>query len=286
MKGRHAGINNPFYGKHHTDKAKKNISEGNKNRPPITDETRRKISEAKKGAKNPRYGVAVSDETRKKMSEAHKGSRHTEETKRRLSKINKGKRHTEETKQKLRKANLGKKLTEEHKRKIGEGNIGRVVSEETRKIISDGKIGKKNPMFGKPVSAETRRKRSESLKGTRMGEDNPMYGKHITEEHKRIISEYMTGEKHHNWMGGISFEPYSPEFNKALKRKIRDRDNYTCQYLGEPARSVHHIDYDKENTDPANLITLCISCHALSNNNRPYWKRLFTDMIKTSLKFN
>mgnify|MGYP000085843950 CR=1 FL=1 len=39
----------------------------------ITEETKRKISEAIKGEKNPMYGKQLSEETRKKMSEAHKG---------------------------------------------------------------------------------------------------------------------------------------------------------------------------------------------------------------------
>ena len=34
---------------------------------------------------------------------------------------------------------------------------------------------------------------------------------------------------------------------------------------------IHHIDYDKLNCKPENLITLCHSCHAKSNYNRDYW---------------
>ena len=40
---------------------------------PKSDEARRKMSEAKKGEKNPNYGKHLSDETKKKMSESHKG---------------------------------------------------------------------------------------------------------------------------------------------------------------------------------------------------------------------
>jgi group I intron endonuclease len=53
LKGRHRDVA-PWLGKHHTA------------------ETKRKLSELHKGAKNPMYGKTVSEETRRKMSEAHK----------------------------------------------------------------------------------------------------------------------------------------------------------------------------------------------------------------------
>src|ERR1700693_2128924 len=50
--------------------------------------------------------------------------------------------------------------------------------------------------------------------------------------HKDNMSEKMSGEKHWNWKGGKSFEPYASEFNRKLKAFIRKRDNYTCQECG------------------------------------------------------
>jgi len=55
-----------------------------------------------------------------------------------------------------------------------------------------------------------------------------------------------------------------------LKRQIKERDNYQCQW-GEKCKDksisrsnliIHHIDYDENNNDPNNLITLCKFCHA------------------------
>lgn len=75
-----------------------------------------------------------------------------------------------------------------------------------------------------------------------------------------------------SWKGGKSFEPYSIDWTQSLKRGIRQRDQYTCQICGkEPAVYIHHIDYDKKNCNPDNLITLCQNCHSKTNHNRDYW---------------
>lgn len=91
----------------------------------------------------------------------------------------------------------------------------------------------------------------------------------------RWHSQNMRGENHPFWKGG-HFVFYPPEFNQYLKSKIRKRDNHTCAVCGEPnSVDVHHIDYDKQNSAPENLITLCSSCHSKTNANREYWQALF-----------
>ena len=62
------------------------MSESHKGKPDRkhSEESKRKMSEAKKGKK-------FSDEHRRKLSEAIKGKKHSEETKRKLSEYNKGK---------------------------------------------------------------------------------------------------------------------------------------------------------------------------------------------------
>ena len=42
---------------------------------------------------------------------------------------------------------------------------------------------------------------------------------------------------------------------------------------------IHHIDYDKKNNNPENLITLCNSCHTKTNiKNRDYWKNYYSEI--------
>jgi hypothetical protein len=69
-----SGESNPFYGKKHTPETRKEMVEAWKTRPPFTEETRKKMSEARMGDKNPRYGRKHSAETIKKMSEAKLGN--------------------------------------------------------------------------------------------------------------------------------------------------------------------------------------------------------------------
>ena len=63
---------------------------------------------------------------------------------------------------------------------------------------------------------------------------------------------------------------------------IRERDGRRCQLCGMPeseclARfgrklNVHHIDYNRRNNDPTNLISLCQACHAKTNGDRDYYR--------------
>ena len=107
-------------------------------------------SDGGEGPSNP------SKETRKKMSEAKRGKKHSKETRKKHSENRRGsknhfygKHHTEETKEKLKEINVGKNLSEETKLKISKSGTGRILSEETRKNISKSKKGEKNPCYGK-----------------------------------------------------------------------------------------------------------------------------------------
>lgn len=91
---------------------------------------------------------------------------------------------------------------------------------------------------------------------------------------------FEVGEKNPNWRGGISFEPYGVEFNESLKEQVRIRDGRTCQECGRKQHgkrlSVHHIDYDKKNSCPSNLISLCHGCHSKTNADRAHWQARLT----------
>jgi len=89
-------------------------------------------------------------------------------------------------------------------------------------------------------------------------------------------SENRCGENSPTWRGGISLEPYGSEWTEDLREEIRKRDNHTCAISGQPGHHVHHINYNKTDNRPENLITLCISCHGKTNHNREYYKALLS----------
>ena len=95
----------------------------------IGEETRRKISESKKGENNPNYGKTHSEEHKRKLLLASKNI--SEETRKKLSESHKGKIFSEEHKKKISDANKEKKLSEDHKKKLSITKQN--MSEETKK---------------------------------------------------------------------------------------------------------------------------------------------------------
>ncbi len=195
-----------------------------------SEETRRKMSEAKKGQapwnKGKKLGP-LPEETRRKMSKAHKGKKkpeRTEEHRRKISEAHTGRKHSVEMRRKQSEAkkgntySLGHTPSQETRRKISRALTGITRSEETRRKISEGLKG--HPCYknrtawnkGKSPSEETRRKMSEAKIGKKRppfteetrrkmseankGEKNHFYGKALSEEHRRKLSKAITGKKH------------------------------------------------------------------------------------------
>ncbi|MFA5072078.1 MAG: hypothetical protein WC511_07060, partial [Candidatus Pacearchaeota archaeon] len=97
-------------------------------------------------------------------------------------------------------------------------------------------------------------------------------------EFRKKHRELMLKEKNPNWLNGKSFEEYTVDWTETLRRSIRERDRYICFVCKkEPATYVHHIDYDKKNCNPNNLITLCNSCHTKTNHHREMWIKYFKE---------
>lgn len=167
---------------------------------------------------------------------------------------------------------MEKRLSTEQKIKIGNSNRGKKHSEKQNK--QNGIFMKK--WWAKP---ENHKRQSDAHKGNGgywKGKTIPKYAR----EKMRLakLGKYDL-EKHPQWQGGKSFEPYTLDWTETLRRSIRERDKYTCCICGkEPSIHCHHIDYDKKNCNPDNLITLCNSCHVKTNHNRDYWIGYFKNI--------
>ncbi|MDP3014133.1 MAG: NUMOD3 domain-containing DNA-binding protein [Candidatus Subteraquimicrobiales bacterium] len=250
----------------------------------------------------PKKGYKPTEEVRKKLSESHKGKALSEEQKKKISNAlkgriphNKGKHiinagtfkkgqrpwnkgggaYSVETRKKMSASRMGKKLSKETRKKMSDNRKGHPTSEETKVKISKSTKGRIGHFTGKKHNKQTKEKLSKigvERQKTLWNDQN--YRDHMSSVH--------SGEKSHNWKGGISFLPYCPKFNTQLKERIRDRDNRTCQLCGtqenDKKLDVHHIHYDKQNCNP-DLIALCHDCNAKSNGNREYYERFFMNKL-------
>ena len=156
------------------------------------------------------------------------------------------------------------KHSEKTKQRISAKLKGRLISEKTRKKMSESLKEHIGYWKGKKLSAEIRKKMSIAHKE-----------KKKSEEHRKNISLAKIGKKNPNWKGGKSFEPYTTNWTETLRRAIRERDNYICQFCNQYGNFVHHIDYCKKNCNPENLITLCQKCNSKVNFDRSYWQNYF-----------
>lgn len=210
-------------------------------------------------------GYKYSEDTKKKMREIHrrngtgkwmKDKKHSEATKKKMSRNSPkywlGKYRSEATKEKLRQVNLGKKQTDEAKEKNRQAHLGKKYAKGCKR------------------SEQFKEKLRQAHKDGRL---KPIPKKY----------QFSKGKLHPYWNEGSSFEPYGLEFNEDLKEVIRNRDRRKCQNcekteLENKAKlTIHHIDYNKQNNDPKNLISLCHQCHSKTNHKRQYWFNYFTN---------
>lgn len=107
-------------------------------------ETRKKMSAARTGEKNPNYGKKFSEERRRQMSERQKGEKS----------VWYGRKHTPEELRKMSENQLGEK----------NHAYGKHPSLESRAKMSASRTGSKNHMYGKNHTEESKRKMSEVKK--------------------------------------------------------------------------------------------------------------------------
>ena len=167
--------------------------------------------------------------------------------------------------------------------------IGTKHTEEWKKEASERMLGNKNSL--NHLNSEEHRKETSKrmlvnhpmkrleIRLKMLGNKNPLGCVRSAETLAKI-----SGANSCNWLGGSSFDPYSFEFTKRLKNKIKERDGNECKnpFCLKVCKilTIHHIDYNKQNCDPNNLITLCNSCNGKANYNRECWKKIYDEVIE------
>jgi len=231
----------------------------------------------KQGPKNPMWGKHRTPE-----AIALRGDKHPMQ----------GKHHSAETIAKMRAAALA--LGDKHPMKQPEARARRSAAwmgdknpnkrPAVRARLSAAMTGDKNPMKRPEVVA----KRAATQKGRKQpsttGDKNPAKRPAVRAKMSASHKGKCAGDKNPRWLGGVSRLPYAWTFSAELREEVRRRDGYKCQKCGAPqaecrrALDVHHIDYDKKNSDPVNLVALCRSCNSKVNTNRELWTAYFAEM--------
>ena len=200
-----------------------------------------------------------------------------------------------------------KPYSQEYKDNMSKVQMGHFVSVETREKLRQAMINRKKK-FGCINNSITRKRLSKKLSGRKLSKEHSikiglgnkgktislenrikvglaLVGKKFTAEHRKNISlshiGLYAGSKHPLWQGGS--KEYTSEWTSGLKESIRKRDKYRCHLCHSTKNKrkfdVHHIDYDKKNCKPNNLITLCLSCHVKTNTKRERWTKYFTNYM-------
>lgn len=138
--------------------------------------------------------------------------------------------------------------------------FGKKHTKKTLKLMSDIKKGFHNPFYNKKHTKESKKKIG--LKSKELWKNK---------EHYKKMQNLMLGKNNPRYKDGNGKQPYPMEWNNFFKNKIRERDEY-CKICGigrgfsflfyNQDLEVHHIDRNKKNLNPFNLICLCLSCHS------------------------
>jgi len=206
------------------------------------------------------------------------------ERRNKIREFQKGRSKSKETRMKLSVAKRGKKFSEEHRKNLSISSAykGKHLPEEHRKKIKEALSGDRNPWTGRNHSDKTKKLLSDIGKGRK-----------LSPKHCASLSAARKGEKHWNWQGGKSFEPYCFKFDKPLHERCRTFFDRVCVECGKTETengqklSVHHVNYDKMvccNDVKPLFVALCMSCHGKTHGNKPHWEQHFTEMINT--KYN
>ncbi len=94
-----------------------------------------------------------------------------------------------------------------------------------------------------------------------------------------------------NWQGGKSFEVYCQVWkDHEYKADIKARDGNRCLnpycLCSDGLLHIHHINYNKQDCHPKNLITVCRSCNSKANYDRKWHKAWYQAIMYRRYNYN
>lgn len=210
--------------------------------PLVSDEYRKKMSEATSGEKNGMFGHYFTQETKNKLSNSQiKRFEERPETHGML-----GKHHTEESNDKNSESNIGRSPTQATRDKLSKAGIERFKDPKERDKISEA------------VS----------------GENNGNY--------KGGISFLPYCEKFNNDLKERVFAVFGRICMKCDRTEQEVMDDMIARGKQPYKLTVHHVNYEKmvccNDVEPL-FVPLCIGCNAKVNGDREYWEQHFTNLI-------
>jgi len=136
--------------------------------------------------------------------------------------------------------------------------------------------GEDNPFYGKQHSKKTKERLSESRKNIKISEETrkklsvSSTGRIKSEQTRRKLSEAKSGDKHHNWSGGIMTVKGGRIFIRISKGEYKARARIVVEKgIGRSLLSneiVHHINGDPSDDRIENLTVTNHSAHVISHN--------------------
>ena len=158
----------------------------------------------------------ITNETRKKMSDAKRGYNHPMY----------GKHHSEESKKKISKSNKGKKLSDEERKNIGEGHKGIICTKETKEKISKANKGKKRSKdFCKSISGDKNSMYGKCGKLAPNWKGGLPLRDHVLNESQciKLNKRFPNSEGHHIMSGVIIYLPKN--LHKSIWHNMRNKQN-------------------------------------------------------------
>jgi len=253
-------------GTNHSEKTKIKIGNSNKGKI-VSDETKRKISNSKKGKKQTKEHIEKNRKSKIGKPSGMLGKQHSKKTKEKMSLVRKGRIHSEKTKIKIGKSNLKKR-----QRTIEMINVKHYLFSQIEEM-------RYNPDKPDEQEIQVHCKNHNCLSSKEQG---GWFTPTKSQLHERIRNLKMSLDHSYFYCSqvcknacplynlrndpiGDNNLSYTPSEYQTFRKFVLERDEYTCQYCGNPATDVHHERPQKLEPffalDPDFAWSCCEKCH-------------------------